>query len=304
MKVNEIIKHLRDWKTGRYFRDLAVEHANADLPLTESAMRELANRAKTDETKTVDPKATYAVEDSYPLGPWTATVAETLDRTAERIATVIPKNKPLVLLGRDTWPLVPLLRARGFDTQYFLWSRANERDPQTYSQWMKEVKPGSTVIDTGYTGSIINWIREKDTTASGLLMSKSDISKYDQILDFKDHSDRVDKIEGLVKFINRSKTYTSKGSALLAKDENDEDVALRHNRTDGMNRWIAQGLIRDTLRRSGLPQWDVWRYSQFVGLTPEERLGVNSREEVNKHYELVQQKRALWSPASSTFTAE
>ena len=226
------------------------------------------------------------------------------DRSAERIATVIPKDKPLVLLGRDTWPLVPLLRARGFDTQYFLWSRANERDPQTYAQWMKEVKPGSTVIDTGYSGSIINWIREKDSTASGLLMSKSDTSQYDQILDFKDHSDRVGEIEGQVKLINRSKTYTPKGSALLPEDENDEDVASEHNRTDGMNRWIAQGLIRDTLRRSGLPQWDVWRYSQFVGLTPEERLGVNSREEVNKHYELVQQKRAQWSPESSTVTAE
>jgi hypothetical protein len=38
------------------------------------------------------------------------------------------------------------------------------------------------------------------------------------------------------------------------------------------------------LRAAGLPPWKVWRFSDYVGLTPQERLGLNTLEEVQKHY--------------------
>ncbi len=34
------------------------------------------------------------------------------------------------------------------------------------------------------------------------------------------------------------------------------------------------------LRQLGLSEWDVWRYRDYVGLTPKERLGYDSNEAV------------------------
>ena len=50
--------------------------------------------------------------------------------------------------------------------------RGNKRDPNTYAQWLKEVKPNAAVIDTGYKGTVLNWIRDKDTSATGFYSRK------------------------------------------------------------------------------------------------------------------------------------
>ncbi len=49
--------------------------------------------------------------------------------------------------------------------------------------------------------------------------------------------------------------------------------------------------LRETLRETGLSAWDVWRYSQFVGLTPTERLGLDSPAELQAHYKRVEELR-------------
>ena len=44
---------------------------------------------------------------------------------------------------------------------------------------------------------------------------------------------------------------------------------------------------RDMLRAMKLSPWEVWRYSEYVGLTPKERLAISSDAELQKHYEAV-----------------
>ncbi len=57
------------------------------------------------------------------------------------------------------------------------------------------------------------------------------------------------------------------------------------------SRWYIERSARELLRATGLPEWDVWRYSQFVGLTPKERLGLDSQQQVEEHYQSVQKAR-------------
>ncbi len=292
MPVTEIVRNLSSWEYGAAFERLVRARATERKSLDAEDLRALAEQAKSNPD--ISGEDTYhwrrdiyrhaAERDSH--------VAETLKHTADRIDALIPKDKPIVLLGRDTWPLVPILRERGHDTQYFLWGRNNGHDKATYDQWMKEVKPGSVVIDSGYTGSVINWIKERDRTASGLLMSRNNDSTYDQILTLQDHSYRVGKLEDLVKLINRSKSFTENGGVLVTKGETvDGTVAGKYRQFTGFNRWSAQSEIRDLLRASGLPEWYVWRYGNYVGMTPQDRLGLDSRSKVEEHYKQVESAR-------------
>lgn len=196
------------------------------------------------------------------------------------------------MLGRDTAPLLPLLRDRGLNAQYFLWGRGNGKDLQTFRQWFKEVPPDALVVDSGFGGSVINWIRERDQSASGMLMSANQTTPYQQLLRDSDHHDRVEALEKLIKSIPRSKTYTESGGAkLVDKSDSDGPVAQKRSRTEGTNRWSVEAQIRDVLRASGLPEWYVWRYSQFTGLTPQERLGLSTTAQVAEHYRQVEQLR-------------
>ncbi len=189
---------------------------------------------------------------------------------------------------------VPLIRARGFDTQYFLWGRGNKKDPNTYAQWLKEVKPNAAVIDTGYKGTVLNWIRDKDASATGLLLSKNHDVKYDQNLIQPDHSIRTTQIESLVKYTNRSKTYTAQGGAKLFKGFDQDDggaVARKYTQFDGINRWEAQADVEICFGQPGFLHGKPGVTARSVGLTPEERIGLNSRAEVLDHYRAVEDKR-------------
>ena len=138
------------------------------------------------------------------------------------------------------------------------------------------------VVDSGFCGSIIDKIRLKDYSASGLLMSSNNPRKYAQILVGDTSRGRTEEFERLVKLTGRSKTYNKHGSALVQDVQEDYDtpIARKDTRFGEVNRWSAEAQIRSVLRGAGLPPWDVWRYSSYVGLTPQERLGLHSRAEV------------------------
>jgi len=292
MPVTEIVRNLSSWEYGAAFERLVRARALERKPLDAEQLRALVEQAKSNPDIRGEDKYPWKRDLYRNATAGVSDLAQTLKHTADRIDSLIPQDKPIVLLGRDTWPLVPILRERGHDTQYFLWSRNNSTDEATYKQWMKEVKPGSVVIDSGFNGSVINWIKERDKTASGLLMSSNNDSPYDQILTLQDHSIRVGRLEELVKLINRSKSYTENGGALVTKGETkDGTVAGKYRQFVGVNRWRAQSEIRDLLRASGVPEWYVWRYGNYVGMRPEDRIGLDSRSEVEEHYKQVEAAR-------------
>jgi hypothetical protein len=171
--------------------------------------------------------------------------------------------------------------------QYFLWSRLQENDKATGEQWLREVGPGAVVIDTGYAGSIPDAVRRIDPTASAYLLSSK--SQYPQLLERNDHSAIVNNLEYFPKLVARSRTYTKNGGAVSRPgntDEHDGGEILK-------NRWTVESLNRQFLRAIGLDEWGAWRYSRYAGLTPAERLGLNTQEEVERHYLAVKQAREV-----------
>jgi hypothetical protein len=194
------------------------------------------------------------------------------------------------LLGRDTWPLLPLLRNRGRDARYFLWTRLQTEDLSTANQWLKEVPPGAAVVDTGFAGSVLDAISKYDNTASGYLLSSS--GSYPQLL--IDHPEAVSNIESLPKLVGRSTTYTKHGGAVtkqVNRDEADDDAVDALDHANNIRRWHVGHNNQQLLTELGLPAWDVWRYTEYVGLTPKERLLINSDAELQKHYANVSQLR-------------
>ena len=157
---------------------------------------------------------------------------------------------------------------------------------------VEEVWPGAVVIDTGYAGSIPDAIRKIDPTASAYLLSSA--SHYPQLLRRNDHQAIVNNLEYFPKLVARSRTYTEMGGAVARRrytDEHDDGEIIR-------NRWTVESLNRQFLRAIGLDEWGVWRYSQYAGLTPTERLGLNTQEEVNRHYARVKELRAVSAGAA------
>ncbi len=120
-----------------------------------------------DISKEVDQNATLRARSSKG-----AELASVLKAAVEGIDKHIPKDQPIVLLGRDNWQLLPLLKEQGRPVQYFLWSRLQNSDAKTKAQWLKEVPPNAAVVDTGYSGSIIDWIRKIDAGAKGYLLER------------------------------------------------------------------------------------------------------------------------------------
>ncbi len=125
-----------------------------------------------------------------------------------------------------------------------------------------------------------------------MLIKSNNVFKYRQLLSGSESVKAVQALEGLPKVVGRARTYSESGSALARNNERDEDEA---GRTDGF-RWLVESKNRNLLRAMQLPDWDVWRFSSYVGLHPQERLFVGSNEAVNSHYQKVQ---SLREPKSS-----
>jgi hypothetical protein len=291
IRSEAVIGKMRDLVTGRSFTDLLNTHLSNGGPLSQEQL-DLLSAQSAKNAQSLKPASQNRIASSSILD--SAPEAKAFTIAAESILKTVPGDKPIVLLGRDTWPLVPLLRAQGREVQYFMWSRLQKNDEPTKQQWLKEVPPDAVVIDTGFHGSIINQIKEIDPNVTGFLMASHNKKVYPQLLG-SDFDDAVGQIEKLPKLIYRSSSHTENGGAVSRRDTNnsDTDTTLHWGSN---SRWVVEQKSRALLRATGLPEWDVWRYSQFVGLTPLERLGLSTKEQVNEHYQKVGNLRSANPP--------
>jgi hypothetical protein len=196
-----------------------------------------------------------------------------LNESVNELVNRVPEDRTLVVLGRDAWPLVPLLRARGRRTQYFLMSRLQTRDVMTANQYLREVPPHSVLVDTGYAGSIIDAVRQFDPTAAGVLMSST--GRYPALLKERERTAIVGELEYSAKLIGRTRTYTRNGVAVAGKSFEADRKPSRH-----VIEWNQQLLEKLNVARDAM--------EKFVGLTPWQRIGCRP-DEVVPHY-----KRVLW----------
>lgn len=189
----------------------------------------------------------------------------------------------LVVLGRDAWPIMAWLRSQGKPCQYFLCSRlqAESYDFSTRKQWLVEVPPGAFIVDTGFRGSIIEWIRGFDPTVTGgALMSACSGSSVPQVGEGERDS-IVEDIEHLPKHHDRTVGYNADGCAFV-NEGFDTDGALVDSDQAGFTGYLL-------LREMGLTAEQARQYAQFTGLTPEERIGVADHGLVREH--MLQVKR-------------
>lgn len=196
-----------------------------------------------------------------------ARVADFLNRAADGIARMTKPNQTVVILGRDAWALVPLLKHRGIKVQYFLYSRLQIGDEATKQAWLREVPRKSLVVDTGYAGSIINDIKNFDPTVTGVLLSSK--GQYPEVrIDGPklSHEDIVDEIEHTPKLINRSLTFRGP-YVVTTKPKYSDDFGM----PTGVKNVVDQN--QELLRNAGLPEDIVQQYKKFSGISPKQRLG-------------------------------
>ncbi len=300
--TEDLLAKLKNWHSGRQFRDLLISQVKADAPLSRARLNIIQSKAAAladGENVNTDLPLKNA-----PLPVYTN--AETFVDAARNVEATIPADKPIVLLGRDAWPLLPILRSTGREVHYFLWSRLQYHDKATKKQWLKEIPPGAAVIDTGFGGSIIDEIRKIDPGVTGYLISSAFPERYPTLSSFLNHSRRVAMIEISPKLIYRTSKHTDNGGAVSRRgtDSQDHDTATIRREA---SRWHQEKYSRHLLRASGLPAWDVWRYSQWAGLTPMERLGLDNKEQLAQHYQSVAQQRSNFAqknPGAQTSKAK
>lgn len=223
-------------------------------------------------------------------------LAEVLLCIAEGLRKEIPEDAPLILLGRDTWPLIPILRFGGRRCQYFLWSRLQGQatwdcepnychlgkieppsrlDKATKEQWLREVPPGAWVVDTGYQGSIplaIATIDKEFKWQRTRLISSWGIIPQLHLERELSHEEIVNEIEHLEKLTNRSVSFSRNGAVIWKKGRCGDS---------GSRKEAVQKVVKNNyylLRACGLPHPWAEKYSKFTGTTPKERLDLSAKE--------------------------
>ncbi|MBN8661138.1 MAG: hypothetical protein J0M35_12295 [Candidatus Obscuribacter phosphatis] len=278
-RLQQVLAGLRDYGTGKNFHALLTDHLAQGFQLNRTELIRLQREAK-------QVGYSFQTEATLPQPRNFLKAADTFLDAADGIERLIPSHQPIVLLGRDAWPLLPILKERGRNAMYFLFSRLQYDDESTKRQWLKEIPPGAAVVDTGFSGSIIKAIKKFDPTIGGYLMS-TDGSTFPRLLaDPREHRRRVQDLEDLPKLIFRTNRHTENGGAVARRDASSRDGDVSHivvNRS----RWWAEYNARSLLKAAGMPEWTAWRYSTFVGLTPQERLGLSNEQAVQRHYESV-----------------
>ncbi|MBX9950291.1 MAG: hypothetical protein K2Y39_14070 [Candidatus Obscuribacterales bacterium] len=290
IRLQEVVGELKNYKHGHAFYVLINDHVINERPIDGEAISKLREQAAQSNTAVYGPNRRHTEKDSRKP-------ADTFVQAADSIIREIPPEQPVVLLGRDAWPLVPILRERGRNAMYFLFSRLQLDDENTNKQWLREIPPGAAVIDSGYTGTIIKAIEKFDPSVSGYLMSATH-SPYPRLLKSNLHSQKVSELEILPKLIYRTHRHNEDGNAISRRKALNNDGDVQHY-PGAKFRFRAESTARSILRGADMPEWTTWRYSTFVGLTPKERLGLSSSEEVQKHYESVLQARTAATAATA-----
>lgn len=153
---------------------------------------------------------------------WAEVIAEMLMEVALAVACLVDEGNqalgqppPVVVLGRDALPLVPVLYYQhGIPATYFFVARAEavKRPGALYWRWKREVPPGAIVIDTGFGGSIFNALRHMDPHfAYGGLMASAGL--YPQLAT-GDRVRAVDVLEDWPKAHPRVATYAQDGTCV------------------------------------------------------------------------------------------
>ena len=292
--VPVLLSNLRDWRAGRYFREMLMEHVANEGVLSAPAIERVVESARLAalaagrERGLTNPLPVKPDFQQAALHPATVKLADILRNATDRINQTIPFDKHIVLLGRDMWPFLPLLKAQGRSVQYFLWSSLQD-SADTAPHWLKEVPPHSVVLDSGWSGTIVSKAKLSDPTVTGFLLEKHD-GPYKQLLAKPYDHDTVSTIEGATKLIGRTKRLTASGNAVVAKLR-DGGAKTRLETPDATDRWRFERDARELFRTLSLSEWDAWRYSQFSGLTPKERLSLNSDAELQEHYRKIEELR-------------
>ena len=151
LKVTRVIGPMKDWQSGRYFRELLSAYARDGQPINEKEIVHLAEQSKAlarDGAPLAERKPdledarkrfadrlnrTADVDSGTPAAGRHELLTQILHNVADKIAATVPKESSVVLLGRDSWPLLPVLQDRGVKAQYFLWSRLQQNDRATSS---------------------------------------------------------------------------------------------------------------------------------------------------------------------------
>ena len=217
-------------------------------------------------------------------GPKLNLVVEMLQEAALAVASYWETHfygHHLVVLGRDGWPLVPLLQDLGLPCSYFIFSRLQIGDEGTAAQWLKEIAPDALVVDTGYQGSIFEAIKVFDPTISGLLLSSS--GEYPQVDLPYNHSEVVKEVEKLPKVVGRGVAINAKGHVRCPQDTRDDDENLA-----GLSPAEVVKLNRKLCMLLGI---DL-SWASFTGITPESRIPW----ELDWWYQEVAEQRANLDP--------
>jgi hypothetical protein len=295
--LNQTIRSLNNWRSGQAYYDFLVEHVRKEDSFTADDATRLSRRAEDATHHGYRPNINWIAKEYKDGDSLITRCARHIVISVDAIQRKIDADQPLVLLGRGMQPMVSGLRAAGaglrnpelWDVKYFLWTREQIEDKSTQRQWLKEVAPHSIVIDNGFTGQIFDAIANIDSSHSFNFLSSANPEKYPQLLDRPDSAAIALSFEDwLPRLINRPTGYRESGGAVsrlsgLAWSERH----CLHRRP----REETTSFIRQTMRELGLSEWYVWRYARFTGLTPQERLGVMTRDEVAAHYQRVEKLR-------------
>lgn len=201
-------------------------------------------------------------------------VAVILEAAAAIVKYWITKGyPPLVILGRDSWPLVPILREHyEVPAHYFLFSRLQIGDKGTEEQWLREVPKGALVVDTGYVGSVLWAIQKIDPTASGVLLCSE--GYYPQ-LRLEDNENSCALLEHIPKIISRCVSIDKEGVAHCPQSWDKEEWQASYEEAYLFN--------QEMVRQLGVSsEWSLYKGLYSQDRVPSKELFLSSRKKYPK----------------------
>jgi hypothetical protein len=144
--VNQAIRSLSNWRSGQPFYDFLIDYAGSSGCFGSDDLTRLSLRAEDAARHGYRPNVDWIAKERKRDDTKATKIARHIVKALEAIRNKIPTDRPLILLGRGTQPLVAGLHADGRpDVQYFILTRKQLQDLATQRQWRKEVPPNGTL---------------------------------------------------------------------------------------------------------------------------------------------------------------